>query len=112
VEAGVRGLLEHIVAEPLFAKLAFFELPAAGAAALDQADAAIRRYTGFLDPRALPPDVPPLPPVVVEALGGGMWQAIQHEIAVGELEALPDFAPALTAVALTPLMQPAGEAAR
>jgi AcrR family transcriptional regulator len=106
VEAGMRGLLEHIVAEPLFAKLAFFELPAAGPNALDHADAAVKRYTAFLDPRALPPGVLPLPPIVVEALGGGMWQAIQHEIAVGDLEALPDFAPKLTAVALTPLLQP------
>ena len=105
VEAGMRGLLEHIVEEPLFAKLAFFELPAAGAVALDQADAAIRRFTGFLDPRALPPDIAPLPPVVVEALGGGAWQAIQHEIAVGDLDGLPDFAPELTAVMLTPFLQ-------
>jgi len=105
VEAGMRGLLEHIVVEPLFAKLAFFELPAAGPAALDHADAAVRRFTGFLDPRALPPGVAPLPPVIVEALGGGRWQAIQHEIAVGDFDALPDLAPKLTAVALTPLLR-------
>ena len=105
IEAGMRGFLEHIVAEPLFAKLAFFELPAAGPAALDHADAAIRRFTGFLDPRALPAGIPPLPAVIVEALGGGMWEAIQHEIAVGDLDSLPDLAPKLTAVALTPLLQ-------
>jgi len=106
IEAGMRGMLEHVVEEPLFAKLAFFELPAAGPAALDHADAAVRRFTAFLDPRGLPPGVVPLPPVIVEALGGGMWQAIQHEIALGELGSLPDFAPQLTAVALTPLLQP------
>jgi AcrR family transcriptional regulator len=106
VEAGMRGLLEHIVAEPLFAKLAFFELPTAGPTALDQADATVKRYTAFLEPRAMPPGIAPLPPVVVEALGGGLWQAIQHEIDVGDLDRLPDFAPQLTAVALTPLFQP------
>jgi AcrR family transcriptional regulator len=106
VEAGMRGFFEHIATEPLFAKLAFFELPAAGPVALDHADAAIRRFTGFLDPRALPAGIAPLPPVIVEALGGGMWQAIQHEIAVGDIDALPDFAPKLTAIALTPLLQP------
>lgn len=103
VEAGICGLLTHAVEEPLFAKLAFFELPAAGVPALDQADAAIRRFTTFLQPEALPPDLQPLPPVVVEALGGGLWAAIQHEIAAGRLEMLPDLAPELTAIALTPL---------
>jgi AcrR family transcriptional regulator len=106
IEAGIRGMLEHIVAEPLFAKLAFFELPAAGPAALDHADAAVRRFTAFLDPRALPPGVNPLPPVVVEALGGGMWAAIQHQIAAGDPASLPEFAPQLAAIALTPLLQP------
>ena len=93
VNAGIRGLLEHLVEEPLFAQIAFFEIPTAGAAALDRADAVVRRFTGFLDPRAVPEGLAPLPPVVVEAIGGGMWGAIQHEIAAGRLSELPDKAP-------------------
>jgi AcrR family transcriptional regulator len=103
VVAGMRGMFEHIATEPLFAKLVFFELPAAGPVALDHADDAIRRFTGFLQPRFLPPHISPLPGVVVEALGGGMWSAIQHEVAVGDLHSLPDFAPRLAAVALHPM---------
>jgi AcrR family transcriptional regulator len=102
VEDGMRGLLEHLVADRIFARLAFFELPTAGAAARDRADLAIRRFTDFLDPRALPEGLAPLPPVVVEAIGGGMWAVIQHEIAAGRLSSLPGKAPEIAAIALTP----------
>src|SRR5262249_5226220 len=44
IEAGFEALLEHVVAEPLFARIAFFEVPAAGQTALDHADAAISRF--------------------------------------------------------------------
>ena len=102
VEDGMRGLLEHLVADPNFARLAFFELPTAGAAALDRADLAIQRFTGFLEPEALPDGLAALPPVVVEAIGGGMWAVIQHEIAAGRLSSLPEIAPEISAIALTP----------
>jgi AcrR family transcriptional regulator len=103
VDAGLRGLLLYTLREPFFARLAFFELPAAGPTALDHADATIKRFTTFLQPEAIHPALAPLPPVVVEALGGGLWAAIQHEITRGNLASLPDFAPELAAVTLTPL---------
>ncbi len=102
VEDGMRGLLEHLVADRNFAQLAFFELPGAGPAALDRADLAIQRFTGFLEPKALPDGLTPLSPVVVEAIGGGMWAVIQHEIAAGRLSSLPRKAPEIAAIALTP----------
>jgi hypothetical protein len=98
----MRGLLEHLVAEPLFARLAFFELATAGPAALDRADIAIQRFTAFLEPEALPEGLTAQPPVVVEAIGGGMWAVIQHEIAAGRLSSLPEKAPQIAAIALTP----------
>lgn len=45
VGAGVRGLLEFIAANRLFARLVFFELPTAGTHALDRAEATTRRFT-------------------------------------------------------------------
>ena len=102
VEDGMLGLLEHLVADRNFAQLAFFELPGAGPAALDRADLAIQRFTGFLEPKALPDGLAPLSPVVVEAIGGGMWAVIQHEIAAGRLSSLPRKAPEIAAIALTP----------
>ena len=60
------------------------------------------RFTAFLEPEALPTDFAPLPPMVIEAIGGGMWAAIQHEIAAGRLSSLPRKAPEIAAIALTP----------
>lgn len=102
VERGMRGLLEHLVAEPVFARLAFFELPTAGAAALDRADLAVQRFTAFLEPEALPEELTAMPPVVVEAIGGGMWAVIQHEIAAGRLSSLPQKAAEISAIAMRP----------
>jgi AcrR family transcriptional regulator len=103
VEAGLRGFLEYLAYEPLFARLAFFELPTAGATALDQADSAVQSFTGFLEPEALPPGVPPLPEVQVEAIGGAVWWAIQREIAAGNLASLPDMAPEICDIVFVPL---------
>ena len=50
--AGLRALLDHTAADELFARLAFFELPMAGPAALDHADRTLGGFTSFLSPRA------------------------------------------------------------
>jgi AcrR family transcriptional regulator len=103
IEAGMRGFLEYLAFEPLFGRLAFFELPTAGPMALDHADATVQAFTGFLDPAALPPGVRPLPQVVVEAIGGATWWTIQCEIAAGNEDRLPELAPHICDVLLVPL---------
>lgn len=103
IAAGLGALLAHTAADPLYARLSFFELPAAGPVALDRADTALEAFTAFLNPEAFGAPTPRRPPpVVVEAIGGGVWAAIQHEIAGGRGELLPTLAPRLTAIALTP----------
>jgi AcrR family transcriptional regulator len=103
IQTGVRTLLEFVIAEPLFARLAFFELPTAGAEALDHADATIAQFTAFLGPGALPESLAPVPPVIVDAIAGGTWAAIQHEIAGGREAKLVEIAPELAAVILAPV---------
>jgi AcrR family transcriptional regulator len=103
IQSGVRSLLEFVIAEPLFARLAFFELPTAGAEALDHADATIAQFTAFLGPGALPESLAPVPPVIVDAIAGGTWAAIQHEIAGGRGPELVDIAPELAAAILAPV---------
>jgi AcrR family transcriptional regulator len=103
VEAGMRGFLEYLAYEPLFGRLAFFELPTAGATALNHADATVQAFTGFLEPEALPPGVRPLPQVIVEAIGGAIWWTIQCEIAAGNEERLPELAPHICDVLFVPL---------
>lgn len=103
IEAGIRSFLEYLAAEPLFGRLAFFELPTAGAAALDRADATVQIFTGFLEGDALPAEIPQLPKVQIEAIGGAIWWTIQCEIAAGNLETLPEMAPAICDIIFVPL---------
>ena len=101
--AGVTALLEFFAADRLFRQLVFFELPAAGPAALDRAEAMLRVFTVFLQPDPLPPEVEVRPPkVVVEAIAGGIWAVVQHEIVAGRIESLPQMAPKILDIALMP----------
>jgi AcrR family transcriptional regulator len=103
VGAGLRALLEHIASTPLYARLAFFELPTAGPVALDRADETLDSFTAFLRPEVAPSGLGgPLPQAVMEAIPSGIWAAIQHEIAHERTASLPELAPELTRIALAP----------
>ena len=91
IGAGLLAMLEYIAGNQLFARLAFFELLTAGPPALDRADATLDLFTAYL--RNSPELGPPLPPAILEAIPSGIWAVIQHEIAQGRLETLPELAP-------------------
>jgi AcrR family transcriptional regulator len=101
VGAGLRALLEHAADDELFARLAFFELPMAGPAALEQADKTLGGFTSFFSPQAVPENTE-APPVILKAITGGAWAVIQHEIAEGRGEQLPELAPEVVEFALAP----------
>jgi AcrR family transcriptional regulator len=103
IETGCLALVEHLIEEPIFTRIAFFELPVAGPVALDHADAAVRKFMLFLHTAAIPPGIKPLHPAIVEALGGGIWSALQRKIATGDLSTLPEFSRALAKVTLIPI---------
>jgi len=104
IGVGLRSMLEHIAADELFARLAFFELPTAGPAALDFADTAMDGFTAYLTPELLPSEVPgAVSSPIREAIGSGIWAAIQHEIAHGRRAELPERAPEITRLAMAPL---------
>jgi AcrR family transcriptional regulator len=104
IGAGIRAMLEHIATNQLFARLAFFELPTAGPAALDYADTAMDGFTSFLTPELLPSGVEgSVSSPIREAVGSGIWAAIQHEIAHGREAELPEQAPEIARIALAPL---------
>ncbi len=103
IGVGLRAMLEHVSGSGLFSRLAFFELPTAGPVALDRADTMMRNYTAFLAPGVVPKELGgPLPPVILEAIGSGIWTLIQYEIAHDRADSLPELAPDLTRVALAP----------
>jgi hypothetical protein len=72
-----------------------------GARGYSSLTAAARRrdigaFTAFLDPGAFGATTPRHPPrVVTNAISGGAWAVIQHEIADGHRAALPHLAPEL-----------------
>jgi AcrR family transcriptional regulator len=104
VGAGLRALAEHIASHRMFARLAFFELPTAGPAALDRADAIMDSITAFLGPELAPAGIgKPASPLVMEAIGTGIWSVIQSEIAHERGSGLPELAPALARIAVVPL---------
>jgi AcrR family transcriptional regulator len=104
--AATRALLEYIAGNELFALLAFFDLQTAGPPALDRADAAINRFTAPLRNDAPGGIGGSAPGCVVEAIGGGCWFAIQHDLARGNASSLPERAPELARIALLPVAAP------
>jgi AcrR family transcriptional regulator len=104
IGVAVRAMLEQIAGDELFARLAFFELPTAGPAALDRADTSMDEFTAFLTPALAPSGVEGIASTpILEAIGSGIWAAIQHEIAHGRESELPGKAPELTRFALAPV---------
>jgi len=107
IGTSVRALLEHIAANELFARLAFFELPTAGPVALDRADAMLDSFSAFLEPPVSPSELGgPLPRSILEAIPSGIWATIQHEIAHGRRQALPQIAPELVRVVIASFREP------
>lgn len=104
IGAGLRAFTEHTARDPIFARLAFFELPAAGPPALDRADQLMDSVTSFLNPPLAPSGTgDPIPQATAEAIGAGLWAVIQREIANDRCDALPGLAPAITRIAMLPL---------
>jgi AcrR family transcriptional regulator len=104
IGAGLRALIEHIAGQRMFARLAFFELPAAGPAALDRADATMDALIAFLEPGLAPSGIGgPAPRVVLEATAAGIWSVMQREIVQDRGSSMPDKAPQLTRLTLAPL---------
>jgi AcrR family transcriptional regulator len=99
---GVRAMLEHVAANDLFARLAFFELATAGPTAMDRADAVLDSFTALLEPTAGATGEPS-PVVIREAVGSGIWAVIQYELAHDRRAQLPELAPTVVALALLPL---------
>jgi AcrR family transcriptional regulator len=100
----IRTVLEWIAGNELFARLAFFELAVAGPAALDRGDEALKAFTALLTPDPTTSDFTrEVPEVVREAIGGGAWGVLLHELHNGRRADLPKLAPEIARFALGPL---------
>jgi AcrR family transcriptional regulator len=99
----IRAILEHVAANELFARLAFFDLATAGPPAMDRADAILDSFTALMEPEGGPGEE--VPAVIREAVGSGIWAVIQHEIAHGRRAELGEMAPSVVALAMPRLAE-------
>ncbi len=101
--AGIVALLGCFVRDPMLRTLAFVERPAAGVAALDRAETLLDLFTAFLRPEPLPANVARRPPdVVIEAMAGGVWAAVEGETTGGLVDSVPELASELLNIVLVP----------
>jgi AcrR family transcriptional regulator len=109
VGAGIQAALDHLASDEPLARLTLFELPTAGAVALDRADSVIDSLTGSLrvglgmeeGTRVVPSDS------VAQAIGGGCWSVMQHQLIEEGVDSLPQLAPDLARIMLVPLSRQA-----
>ena len=107
VRAGLAALLDELAAEPAYARSGIVEVLAAGPAAIERRDAALRAFQTFYDPSR--PEVPDhdVAPIVAEATIGGIYEVIYRRIVSEGAAELPRLQPELTYLALAPYLGPA-----
>jgi AcrR family transcriptional regulator len=96
------ALLRFIAGDPIFARLAFFEILTGAPPAIDLAEQTIDAFSTMFGPGH--EQYPHVPEVLDEAIIGGLWNIIQHEVGHGRAAQLPLLAPELTYITLTPFL--------
>ena len=107
IVAGVDELLRYLAEKPQVARLPFIEAISAGSEGIDRVSILIDGLMGLFNPSTVPAEVgAPLPELVVEAIGEGIFAALQHEVAKGRAKALPKLLPEFAFLALAPFVEP------
>jgi AcrR family transcriptional regulator len=105
VGIAARAMLEHIVGNPLFGRLIFFELPTAGPVALDRADDLMGQFAAFVRPGLAPKAVDATASeATLQAIYSGAWSVIRHELAEKDGSSPAKLAPEVVRIILLPLM--------
>ena len=90
VLAALRAFLDVLAAEPAFARLAIVEAPAAGPRAIARRDALVGRFAELFDDARMRADgaIAP-PPLVAQAIAGGIHELVYSRLVRGEADDLP-----------------------
>jgi AcrR family transcriptional regulator len=102
VAGGLHALVRYLASEPAHAHLTLVDTFAASPQAIATRESAMVAFRAYLGPgfrRA-----PELPPLIAEAVVGGIWQVLHHYIERDCVEELPGVAPQLTYFALAPFL--------
>lgn len=90
----LEALVRHLTDHPAEARFAIVEVLAAGPKALARRDAALRQFTGFLEPGRSESSVE-LPGIISIAVAGGINELLYSEILHGAVARLPSRLPDL-----------------
>jgi AcrR family transcriptional regulator len=105
IDAGLRGVVGYLVAEPAYGRLTFVDAFGASPDTVALRDELLRAYAErFLPGYAYAPDGMKVPEIAAEAVVGGCWQVIHHYLDNDRLDELPAAVPQLTYMLLTPFL--------
>lgn len=103
----LRTLLNLAAANPAVTHLRLVDAYTAGAEAARRAEGMTRAFTIFLEEGYRQrPDAEQLPRIFSQAIAGGIFEIIQHEVAGGRTAELPCRLPQLAYVAIAPFLGP------
>ena len=107
VAAGLSALIDYLSSEPAHAHLSLVDTFAASPEALEIRDSALHAFAAYLGPGyGLAPKDIEVPAIAAEAIAGGIWQVLHHYIENERIGELPDVAPQIIYMALTPFLAP------
>jgi hypothetical protein len=107
VRAAIAALFEFLVDQPAQTSACVVGERGAGRDGLARRDQLIDRFAALLRPGFAATDRPP-PPVVAEAIGGGIYELVRSHVLERRLDRLTEAIPDATVVALSPFLGPAG----
>jgi AcrR family transcriptional regulator len=115
VAAGLRALIDYLASEPAHAHLSLVDTFAASPEAIEIRNSTVNAFAAYMQPgyEIAASEQREVPPVAAEAVAGGVWQVLHHYIENECIAQLPQTAPQLIYMALTPFLGPeaAAEAA-
>ncbi len=107
VAAGLRALIDYLASEPAHAHLTLVDTFGASPEAIEIRDAALHAFAAYLDPGykwVSKEVVADIPAIAAEAIAGGIWQVLHHYIENERIAELPEAAPQIIYLALTPFL--------
>jgi AcrR family transcriptional regulator len=111
IDAGLRGVVSYLIAEPAYARLTFVDAFGASPETIALRDELLRAFAKYFEPGyELAPEGVTVPAIAAEAAVGGCWQLIYHYVDCDRLDALAKDQAKLVYMLLTPFLGPKGAA--
>jgi len=103
IQSAIAGLFDFLARRPAQTNACIVGDCGAGPDALARRDRTIDRFVALLRPGFARAAMPP-PPIVADAIGGGIYELVRSHVLERRLGELPEAAPDATIVALAPFV--------